>query len=98
MVLPQVHVCIFLHEKSAQQNICPQINHESVLKIMTISMPETCENWFDLVNSCVYYAHQTFEIYQVLPCSVDFKAPGSFGIHWVRQYLVNVVLIRIKGM
>ena len=35
-------------------------------------MPETCENWLDLVNSCVYYA---CEIYQVPPYSVDFKAP-----------------------
>ena len=24
-------------------------------------MPETCENWLSLVNSCIYYAHQTFE-------------------------------------
>ena len=38
-------------------------------------MPETCENWPGLVNSCIYYAHQTHEIYQVLPSSVDFKAP-----------------------
>ena len=29
-------------------------------------MPETWENWPGLVNSCVYYAHQTREIYQVL--------------------------------
>ena len=36
-------------------------------------MPEACENWLDLVNSCIYYARQTFEIYQVLPDSVDFK-------------------------
>ena len=38
------------------------------------------------------------EIYQVLPYSVDFKAPGSFEIHWVRQrqYLVNAVLFGIK--
>ena len=26
-------------------------------------------------NSCIYYAHQTSKIYQVLPYSVDFKAP-----------------------
>ena len=30
-------------------------------------MPETCENWFTLVNSSIYYARQTREIYQVLP-------------------------------
>ena len=29
-------------------------------------MPETCENWLCLVNSCVYYAHQAYEIYEVL--------------------------------
>ena len=27
-------------------------------------MPKTCENWLGLVNSCIYYAHQTHEIYQ----------------------------------
>ena len=36
-------------------------------------MPETCENSLSLVNSCIYYAYQTSEIYQVLPYSVDFK-------------------------
>ena len=53
-------------------------------------MPETCENWLGLANSCVYYVRQTHEIYQVLLCSEDFKAPppppappGSFEIHWV---------------
>ena len=38
-------------------------------------MPEACENWLGLVNSCIYYAHQTHEINQVLSYSVDFKAP-----------------------
>ena len=38
-------------------------------------MPEACENWLGLVNSYIYYAHQTHEINQVLPYSVDFKAP-----------------------
>ena len=28
-------------------------------------MPDTCENWLGPVNNCVYYAHQTHEIYQV---------------------------------
>ena len=32
-------------------------------------MPVTCENWLGLVNSCVYYAQQTHEIYQVLASS-----------------------------
>ena len=63
-------------------------------------MPEICENWFGLVNSCVYFAHQTREIYQVLPYLVDTKAPiiGSFEIHWVGQHLVNVVLFWIKDL
>ena len=52
-------------------------------------MPKTWENWFGFVNSCIYYAHQTQKIHQELPYSVDF---GSFEIHWVRQYIVNVVL------
>ena len=26
------------------------------------------------------------------------KLPGSFEIHWVRQYLVNIVLFRIKDL
>ena len=43
-------------------------------KIRTISMPETCENWFGLLKGCVYYACQTLEICQVLPYSVYFKA------------------------
>ena len=38
-------------------------------------MPETCENWVGPVNNWVYYARQTREIYQVLPDSVDSKAP-----------------------
>ena len=29
-------------------------------------MPKTCENWLGPVNSCIYYACQTREIYQVL--------------------------------
>ena len=40
-------------------------------------MAKNCENWPGLVNSCVYYAQKTHEIYQVLPYSVDFKAPGE---------------------
>ena len=38
-------------------------------------MPKTCENWLSLLNSCISLALQTCEIYQVLPYSVDFKAP-----------------------
>ena len=59
-------------------------------------MPKACENWLGLENSCIYYACQTHEIYQVLPYSVDFKAPRSFEIHWLSQYSLNVVLFDIK--
>ena len=38
-------------------------------------MLKACENWLSLVNSCIYYACQTNEIYQVKSYSVDFKAP-----------------------
>ena len=34
-----------------------------------------CENCIGLVNNCVYYARQTREIYQVLPYSMNLKAP-----------------------
>ena len=36
-------------------------------KLGQFAMDETCENWLGLVNNCVYYAHKTCEIYQVLP-------------------------------
>ena len=38
-------------------------------------MPKTFENWLSLVKSCVYYAHQTCEIYQLLSYLVDLKIP-----------------------
>ena len=65
----------------------------SVLKNRTICIPETCEIWLGLVNSCVYFARQTHKIYRVLPYSVDL---GSFEIHCVKQYLENVVLFGRK--
>ena len=61
-------------------------------------MPEICENWLGLVNICVYYARPTREIYQALYYVVNLKAPVSFEIHWVKQYLVNVVLFGIKDL
>ena len=37
-------------------------------------MPETCKNWLGLVNNCIYYAHQTVKIYQVMrKCSFIWK-------------------------
>ena len=47
-----------------------------------VSMPKTSENWLGLVNSCVHYACQTHEIYQVLPYSLDFKVLPSSQELW----------------
>ena len=47
----------------------------AVSKIRQFAMPGTCENLLGLVNSCVYYARQIKQIYQVLPYSVDVNAP-----------------------
>ena len=33
-----------------------------VLKLEQVAMPKTCENWLGLVNSCIYYVHQTHKI------------------------------------
>ena len=43
-------------------------------KIGQFAMSRTCEKLLGFVNSYVYYACQTREIYQVLPYTVDFKA------------------------
>ena len=61
-------------------------------------MPETYENWLGLVNNCVYYARQCRVIYREMPYSVNFKAPREFEIHWLREYLVNVVLFGMKDL
>ena len=61
-------------------------------------MPETCENWLCFVNSCVYYAHQTLEFSRYCLTQQISKLLGSFEIHWVRQYLVNVVLFGTKDL
>ena len=44
-----------------------------VVKLGQFAMSESY-NWLGVVNSGVYYARQTREIYQVLPYSVAFKA------------------------
>ena len=48
------------------------------LKLGQFAMPESCENWSNIVNSLIYYAGQAREIYQLLPYSVDFKAHREF--------------------
>ena len=45
-------------------------------KLGQFAMFDSWENWLGLVNSYIYYARKTQEIYLVLPYSVDFKAPG----------------------
>ena len=44
-------------------------------KIRTICRARELWELSRFVNNCNYYARQTSEIYQELPCSVDFKAP-----------------------
>ena len=39
-------------------------------------MPDNCENWLGLINTDVYYACQNRQIYQMLPYSMDYKAPS----------------------
>ena len=60
-------------------------------------MPEICENWLSLVNSCIYNACQTHEIYQVLPYSVDFKAPGALWNPLSKTVLSKFSFICNKG-
>ena len=60
----------------------------AVLKIRT---------WPGLVNSCVYYAHQTHTIYQVLPYSVDFKAPRELWNPLCQTVLSKYSFIWNKG-
>ena len=63
-------------------------------------MPETCENWPNVVHNCVYNAHQTQEIYLVLPFSVYLKAHRELWnpLSKRSEYLVNVVLFGIKDL
>ena len=60
-------------------------------------MPNTCENCLSLVNSCIYYARQTHGIYQVLPYSVDFKAPREFWNPLSKTVLSECSFIWNKG-
>ena len=45
-----------------------------MLELEQFVILKTCEIWLGLINSCIYYTHQTTEIYQALPYSVDLKA------------------------
>ena len=62
-------------------------------------MPKTWENCRGLVNSCINYAHQTHEIYQVrLPYSVDFKAPLELWNPLSKTVLSKCSLIGITDL
>ena len=61
-------------------------------------MPQTGENCLGLVNSCIHYARQTREIYQVLLCSVDFQAPQEFKNPLSNTVLGKCSLSQIKDM
>ena len=52
------------------------------------AMPVTCENWFSFINSSIYDAHQTCEIYQV--------TQNISKLCGIRPCLVNVVLCGIN--
>ena len=60
-------------------------------------MPETCENGFGPVNNCFFYACQTPEIDQVLPYSVDFKAPRELWNPLNKTVLSQCSFIQNEG-
>ena len=60
-------------------------------------MPKTCENWLSLVNSCIYYAHQTHEINHVLSYSMDFETPGELWNPLSKKVLSKSSFIWNKG-
>ena len=68
---------LVLLPRSANHIFVPSVmqTYLAVLKLGQFAIPKTCENWLGLVNSYIYYACQTCEMYQVLPYSLDFKAP-----------------------
>ena len=66
-------------------------------KLGQFALPETCKKWLGLVNICAYSAHQTHEIYQVLPYSVDFKAPGELRNPLSKTVLSKWSFISNKG-
>ena len=69
----------------------------------SLKLGASATNWFPRVNGArdngirLYYVCQTLEIYQVLPYSVDFKAPGELW-YSLRQYLIDVVSFGIMDL
>ena len=68
----------------------------AVLKITTNCHPKTCKNCLSRVNKCVDYARKIRKITRYCLTQWISKLSGSLEIHWVRQYLVIVVLFGIR--
>ena len=69
--------------------------HIQCKKIKTICHAQDLWKLTRLVNNCIYYAC-SFTRY----CFPQWilKLPGSFEIHWLRQYLINLDLFGIKDL
>ena len=61
-------------------------------------MPETGENWPDLVNNYVYSGRQIRGIYQVMIHSVDLKAPLELWNRLSKTVLIKLSFIYNKQM
>ena len=88
------------HEGPVMRKVFPVIildthNIYPVLKIRTICHAQ--ENWLCLANSYIYNSHQTHEIFQVLPYSVDFKAPRELWNPLIKTVLSKCSFIWNKG-
>ena len=66
-------------------------------KLGQFAMPKTCGNCLSFINNCVYYAHQTHEIYKLLTYSVNFKAPGELWNPLSKTVLHKCSFIWNKG-
>ena len=69
---------IHQHGKSEWFNSCDRPSNLTQIGFKS-SIFQPVWPWLSLVNSCIYCACQTSGIYQVLPYSVDFKAPGELS-------------------
>ena len=56
-------------------------------------MPETCNNWLGFVNSCVYHAHQTCEIYHVVLFGLEVQQTCEMTVKLKRNLYVRPVNI-----
>ena len=94
LTLRHIMIWTYVHqERQQQQTPLPY----QCKKCGQFVMPKTCENWLGPVNSCVYYARQTCNIYQVLSYSVVFKAPLQLWDPLSKTVLSKCRLIWNKG-